>query len=392
MISPFTYPCEEQQAVPELKKYCYEVKAVQIPATTKLHQRLAKRIRREYQFWGNRIPLDVTDYSCDGLRRAIVEATQAQHFDATEITYWSMGQYCKNIDQRIPIVLLQHDSIFLNVLRQKARGYSRKLTWRIREWFFLHTSMRDYEKKICNLFDWILFLSSADMDCVNQRYGIENRTSVLPIPYCIEPGTGLNCGHHQPDVLFLGGMHTPYNIDSIRYFKNSILPILLRDIPDVQLTVVGQPPTRSIRKELENPHIHFIGFQDDLTKLFHQHAVLIAPVLTGSGIKTKILEGLARGIPIVTTPIGIEGMRLINNREILLAQSAEEFAYQIARLLNDPILWAIISKNAIARFVQTYQYDVAYEKTLQTYESVILDQIPRNRNPRFEMINRNSSS
>jgi polysaccharide biosynthesis protein PslH len=365
-------PCESnehmQEALPELKKFCSEVKAVPMPDIRSLGPKLRWRLKREYNFWLKFIPLPASDYSYESLHQTVTETVCHQKFDFAEVAFWMLGQYLKEVKPKCPILLLEHDSEYLNALRQSRFGRASKITVQIRDWYTRMTPILDYERRICQPFDWVLFLSSVDMEGVKDKFGICDRSSVIPVPYYIQPDAIAGTKAPSANILFLGGMHTPYNIESIRHFRDLILPIIRAEIPDIMLTIVGNPPSRRIAAQLDSLHIRYSGFQKDLTETFKAYQVLIAPVWTGTGIKTKIIEGIARGMPIVSTPIGIEGIDLTPERDFLLGRSDQEFAQKVIRLLKEPDLRQVIAKNAIERFKSSFCFDQVSSKTLAMYE------------------------
>ena len=371
LISPCKSLKDSQDALPELQKYCSEIKTVLLPETSSFGGKLSWRLKRESDFWLKSIPLAVSDLFYEPLRKLISETVSSNKFDFAEFSFWMMGCYFEDVRPHCPTILLQHDSNYLNFIREKKIRSYQKVSWKIRNWYTEKTGMLDYEKRLCECFDWVLFLSSADMEGLNDKFDICDHTSVIPIPYII-PTESIG-GKEASDgkILFLGGMQTPYNVESIWHFKNSILPIIKAEIPEIMLSVVGNPPNDSDAAQLASPHINFIGFQPDLTETFKKHQILIAPVWIGTGIKTKIIEGLARGMPIVSTPFGVEGMELTPEKDFLLAHTNEEFAHKVIKLLKEPALRQTISYNAHKRFKATFDFEQVSAKTLATYESVL---------------------
>lgn len=138
-------------------------------------------------------------------------------------------------------------------------------------------------------------------------------------------------------LLFVGGTHPP-NVDALRYFIGEILPLLVKEVPELRLTVVGEVSRHEL-KDLDLGQVNFTGYVEDLRPLFEQALVYVAPLRFGAGIKGKILEAINYGVPVVTTSIGAEGIGVVHGENILIADSAAAFSEAVVRLHRDKELW-----------------------------------------------------
>jgi glycosyltransferase involved in cell wall biosynthesis len=292
-------------------------------------------------------------------------------FDVAEVTYWWMGQYASELKGQCPVIL-QEQSTMLGNISQEINLGTLPFRKRVRNWVSTNTVMSQYQARLHRMFDWILFISSADMQIVSQVSSVSNRYSVIPVPYYLKMAESVNKTPKLNSLVFLGGMHTPYNITSLRFFCLDILPLIIHSVPDVVLSIVGNPPVPSIRKELESPYVRFVGFQHNLPTFLHQHSVFIAPIITGSGICTKILEAMAQGMPIVSTRKGVDGLEVSDGGDILLADDNKSLADKTVELLINPTLRYHIAQGALERFRKTYSYDQVCEQTRQVYEKIMI--------------------
>ena len=149
------------------------------------------------------------------------------------------------------------------------------------------------------------------------------------------------------DLLFVGGFQHPPNVDAVLHFAKNILPLIHRRLPEVRLHVVGSNPPASIR-ELESDAIVIEGFVPDLRPLFDHVRVAIAPLRFGAGVKGKVATAMAHGVPSVATRIAAEGMHLVPNCDILVADSAEEFANAVCAVYSEPARWNGLSTAGLA--------------------------------------------
>jgi hypothetical protein len=149
------------------------------------------------------------------------------------------------------------------------------------------------------------------------------------------------------DLLFVGGFQHPPNVDAVLHFAKNILPLIHRRLPEVRLHVVGSNPPASIR-ELESDAIVIEGFVPDLRPLFDHVRVAIAPLRFGAGVKGKVATAMAHGVPSVATRIAAEGMHLVPDRDILVADLAEEFADAVCAVYSEPARWNGLSTAGLA--------------------------------------------
>jgi len=154
-------------------------------------------------------------------------------------------------------------------------------------------------------------------------------------------------------LIFVGGFAHQPNADGIHWFVNEIFPLVSRELPDVTLTIIGSNPPPSVAS-LSSDRIKVTGYvSDEALRDFYSSARLaIAPVRFGAGVKGKIIEACAHGVPVVTTPIGAEGILDVN--EIATsAESAERFADHIVDLYLDRGRW-LETRNRQIRYSERY--------------------------------------
>jgi GT2 family glycosyltransferase/ubiquinone/menaquinone biosynthesis C-methylase UbiE/glycosyltransferase involved in cell wall biosynthesis len=151
-------------------------------------------------------------------------------------------------------------------------------------------------------------------------------------------------------LLFVGSFNHPPNCDAAEWLKWEILPIVRRSLPDIPIYIVGSNPTGKINA-LAGDGVEILGWVPDLHPLYARTRLFVAPLRYGAGIRGKIGESAAHGLPVVSTSLGAEGLKLRPELEILIADDAEAFAETIVRVYTNPTLWwnlATNSREAIA--------------------------------------------
>ncbi|MGA2912007.1 MAG: glycosyltransferase [Methanoregula sp.] len=162
----------------------------------------------------------------------------------------------------------------------------------------------------------------------------------------------------RKDLMFLGGfVHLP-NIDAMRWFVKEIFPHIMQGVSDIKLYIIGSNPPQEIENLAFN-NIVVVGYCEDLTPYFNNCRVFIAPLRYGAGVKGKINQSMSYGLPVVTTPIGAEGMNLIDGNNVLIGQTPVEFAKKVLQIYKDKELWETISKKSIENVDQFYSFSAA---------------------------------
>ena len=139
----------------------------------------------------------------------------------------------------------------------------------------------------------------------------------------------------EPSVFFIGALDWLPNQEGMKWFLDQVIDPLRKDLPGITFHVAGRNAPLAFEKLLDRKEVIYHGEIEDAKTFMKSYRIMVAPLFTGSGIRIKILEAMALGRPVVTTPIGIEGIPALNNRDIMVSDDAETFKNQIIRLCKD---------------------------------------------------------
>jgi len=153
-------------------------------------------------------------------------------------------------------------------------------------------------------------------------------------------------------ILFVGDLRTQPNLEAAQFIGTHISPFL--DKNQFSLSIVGKSNTDQNLEE-EFPDIHFMGYVNDLDSIYLDTDIVLAPLLTGSGTRLKILEAMSYGIPVISTKIGAEGIDVVDGENIIIAESNSDFINAINRIYRNEIDVKNISDNA--RLLIETKYD-----------------------------------
>ncbi|HXW16308.1 MAG TPA: glycosyltransferase [Terriglobia bacterium] len=234
--------------------------------------------------------------------------------------------------QRTPIVLDEHESEGLLWRQYLRQGGIPKRAFALLNLF----KMRRFQKTLGQRI--------AAMLCASDRESKFARTFLPPhvklwtvpngvdtdyfVPYAPE-------GRESHSIVLCGGFGVYRNSEAAVWFARTVFPQVKKEVPHVEFWIVGSNPTQEVRQLGELPGIHVTGTVDDVRPFYARAAVTVAPYRYGEGTKLKVLEAMASGAPVVTTPIGCQGIKVIDGEHVLIANSADEFAQRIVFLLRN---------------------------------------------------------
>jgi glycosyltransferase involved in cell wall biosynthesis len=177
----------------------------------------------------------------------------------------------------------------------------------------------------------------------------------------IKPGSFENNPRNQGNAMsttsslfFIGSLDWIPNQEGLLWFLANVYPLMHRKFPSVKMHVAGRNASSSLIKKLHLPGVIFHGEVADAREFAKAHRIFIAPCFSGSGMRLKIIEAMAFGRPVITTPIGAEGLNVKHDENILIADNATDFGEQIERLMNNPELYLKITQNAISFLQENY--------------------------------------
>jgi GT2 family glycosyltransferase/glycosyltransferase involved in cell wall biosynthesis len=274
----------------------------------------------------------VREFASDDFQWLLDRQIYTRQVDVVQLDYTHMAQYAGRYG-KIVNVLFEHDVYFQSIARglAAARGRAR---WKAG---FEYLRALRYELGV---------LPRMDRVQVCSRENGEYLASFLP-QLAGRLQTGLRAGidarsygfqtaGREPfTMLFLGSFRHPPNRVALGWFVREVLPRVLADCPAARLVVVGSdmPPSGGL---VRSPAIELRGQVEDVKEPLGRYALFVCPVLSGSGVRVKLLEAFAAGMPAVSTCLGAEGLSRVDGDVCALADGPAEFAAKIVGLLTDP--------------------------------------------------------
>jgi sugar transferase (PEP-CTERM/EpsH1 system associated) len=308
----------EKEHISLLKRYCSSVETVYLPKWRSTLQMMANVSLRE--------PFQVAYYRSKAMDKLMRKALRENCYDLIHTNLIRMAPYLEHVNGT-PVVMDHIDCLSLNMERRykTERGHLKKNIIK-KEW----KAMKACELKYSTVPS--IVTSEKDMAALNSYNYISvvsNGVDLEQFPYAYSEST-----EKDIDVLFVGNMGYYPNAQAVEFFLEKVHTVLGRHKKDLRICVVGPNPNKKILS-YDGSNVHIKGFVDDVREYYHQAKVFIAPMQSGSGIQNKILEAMACGVPVVSSPLGNAAIRASNQEEIIISDSPDHYAEMIVSLIND---------------------------------------------------------
>jgi glycosyltransferase involved in cell wall biosynthesis len=277
-------------------------------------------------------------------------------FDIAHADQLNMAQYAARVPGARK-VLDAHNALWLLYNRLWVTMGPGPKKWLLgRDWRLI----KRYEGQVCREFDAVLAVSAEDRAALQEAAGSPVEITVIPITVDtdeVQPVQRVPGGGH---ILHIGTMFWPPNIDGIRWFIDEVYPLIREKRPEVVFNVLGaRPPRDLLELNSKGIGVHVTGYVDDPAPYLEQAGVMVVPLRAGGGMRVKILNALAQGLPLVSTTIGSEGIAVESGRHLLIADRPEDFAQAALCLLENQELATTLGRCGRELIVESYDYRAA---------------------------------
>lgn len=203
--------------------------------------------------------------------------------------------------------------------------------------------LKEFEIAAIKKCDVVMAISQEDEDTIKASVP-DATTLIVPAGMDISPNVE-NTNYNPLDLCFIGSFDWMPNLQGIDWFMKEVWASLVKQYPDIKFSIAGKKMPEHIHA-LKSANLNPVGEVPDAKTFILQHGLMIVPIVSGSGIRIKILEGMALGKAIIATPLAAEGLGLTHGENILIAETAEEFAAAIEKCRTDENYCKQIGKNA----------------------------------------------
>lgn len=288
----------------------------------------------------------------------------AADFDVVYITRYHVAQNTiAHIRTHAPHAKIILNNADLHFLRELRAGLSENNPARLDSM----RSLREQELDMMKRADLVLSYNEVEHAVIMSHTDGQARVMECPWVVKIPPeGPALKS---RSGLSFLGSFnHTP-NGEGLKWFCAEVMPLLANT--EFDLSIYGSGMKDDI-KALASDMVKPVGFVEDISEAYHRHRVFVAPLLSGAGIKGKVVSALAHGIPTVLTPVAAEGIGLRNGLDCVIVEKPKDWEKAIRQLMTDTALWNRMSKAARSYAAERFSFEQGRAKMKAAFEAVDL--------------------
>jgi GT2 family glycosyltransferase len=346
---------EQQEANDRLREFC---------ASVELPVRPGGRLGASTSI----APHAVQEFASADIEWLIHRQMYLRDIDVLQLEYTPLTQYAGRFE-RLASVVFEHDIYFQSIARGMAHAssvprskaayeYLRALRYELK-----HLPDCDHVQ-VCTRENREYLASYIPRFADHIQEGLRAGIDAQQFPFGSE-------GREPNTMLFIGGFrHTP-NLTAIEWFLRDVLPRILERRADSRLVIAGpDAPPRDLFKKA-GPAVEWLGLVQDVRTELARRAVFVCPILSGSGVRVKLLEAFASGIPVVSTQIGAEGLARKDGEFCALADQPEEFANKVIEVLNCPEKTRAMTGRARAEVEANWDMPVLTRRLEESYRAVL---------------------
>jgi polysaccharide biosynthesis protein PslH len=317
----------------------------------------------------------VERFDTAGFRKKLTGILQSEHFDIVQLETLYVCPYISTIRKfsGAKIILRAHniEHLIWQRLAEETRNPLKKFYIR-----HLSSTLKKYEHKVIHSVDGIAAITWKDADyfsgVLTTHGSLTERIPVIDIPFGLDiklyPAPA-----EEPEsasLFTIGSMNWMPNEEGVKWFLEKVWPDLHRQFPQLKYYLAGRAMPEWMQ-QLRLPNVEVLGEVEDAHQFIRSHSVMIVPLFSGSGIRIKIIEGMASGKAIISTSLGAEGISYINGENILIANAPCEFFDMVSICIEDPSRRRKIGQNARQLIETGYDRDAITLRLISFYQQLM---------------------
>lgn len=346
----------EREHLTELQKYCKKIVLFKRTKNPFVLRNILLAGFSSYPFVVTRnLPLDMKNAVQAELKNGKYDLIHAE-------TFYMMP----NIPEtKIPIILAEQTIEYLGY-----QDYMKKANPILKPILKIDiTKIKYWERYFWKKADKLITMSDEDKNFIEKEVGHPLNISVVAngvdLDFFSKVKKNLPV---DPTVLFVGTFKWLPNIEAVEEIVKKIWPLILKQLPNAKLKIVGFSPTEKIKAYAREPSIEVLGAIDDIRDAFAMSHVLLAPIRSGKGTRYKVLEAMITGTPVVATTLAAEGIELKNGENVLIADTSSALATATVKLLRDKALQNKLGASGQKIVRQGYSWDTIAEELNSVYK------------------------
>ncbi|MAY47203.1 MAG: hypothetical protein CML65_18365 [Rhodobacteraceae bacterium] len=290
----------------------------------------------------------------------------ARDFDAFYITrFYVARDVIARLRRLAPQTRIMLNNADLHFLRELRAGLANDDPARIEA----ARQTREIELDVMTQADVVLSYNDTEHAVIQSH--TDGAVKLAKCPWVVEMPSGVPPREGRAGLSFLGNYHHHPNTEAVVWFARQVMPLIQPQHPDLEFIMYGSAMPDEV-KALANEQIKAEGFVKEISDAYDRHLVFVAPLLSGAGIKGKVLAALAQGVPCVLTPTAAEGIGVRNGHDCIIATTPAEWRDAIDALVTDADLWQQVSQNARAYVGDSFSFETGRTMMRAAFEAVDL--------------------
>lgn len=310
----------------------------------------------------------VSRFVSEEYRQQLINLLQTNEYDVIQLETMYLTPYIETIrEHSSAIISLRAHNIEYEIWERIASNTK----FLLKRLYLNHLAkkLRNYELQNLNEYDYLVAISDRDLFKF-KTLGYKNGAMTSPVGLDLREYQDFTNTQYKPLTLcFIGALDWIPNRSGLDWFLSEVWPEVLRSFPTAEFHIAGRhTPQELLALKMKGVIVH--GEVDDSRKFMATYGPMVVPLFSGSGMRVKIIEGMALGKCIISTSIGMEGINVAHKHEIFVANTTKEFVDVINDIFNNPIRQNQVGKNA-QRFVQkTYDYKKIAQDLISKYKTL----------------------
>ena len=310
---------------------------------------------------------NISRFKSDAFKSKLIKLLKENRYDVVQIESLYMVPYIATIRQfsEAKIVMRSHNVEY--IIWEKLCTNENNL---LKRWYFKKcaTLLKSYEIQSLKLYDLLVPISTVDEKKFKNIYP---DISVLTIPMGIDVNEYEVKKTDKPSLFFIGSLDWLPNVNGLKWFLDHVWSSVRKTYPDLVLHIAGRNSGDALLAYRSMKNVIFHGEVESAMGYMQSYDMMIVPLFSGSGMRIKVVEGMALGKCIISTSIGAEGIPYTQNYDIAIADSTDEFLDQISRLIEGPKEKEGICSNARKLIETHFGIDALGERLFKKYKSLL---------------------
>ncbi len=298
----------------------------------------------------------------------LIEVLQSDDFDVVQLETLYLTPYIDTIKKYSKAIISMRAH---NIEFEIWERITKNTMLSAKKWYLglLTKKLKEYELSHLNDYDYLVTVSERDLKKF-KKLGYKNGAMASPIGLKMSDYATLKPKTSKNGLCFIGALDWMPNLEGLNWFLANVWPKVVAKNPDLEFHIAGRNTPDSI-KNIRSNNVVIHGEVPNARLFIGRFPLMVVPLFSGSGMRVKILEGMAMSKAVLTTSIGLEGINAENNKNVVLADEAEDFAQSVLNLMSDQEKMEQVGIAGQAFVKNYYDNELNARKLLNKYEELL---------------------